>query len=137
MSQNKDRSVMVEDETSSSTNSDVEQTQKTEQANFETNFGCLSMDLLKFLCHELGIFEVNIMQDLINCLAGEAKKKCRLGGLDNSEKEKKVEPDKDSKPASNYNSSKFKFEAFSDKFGSVPSDDMGSKSKSSGDFIPS
>ncbi|CAG8582930.1 24607_t:CDS:2 [Gigaspora margarita] len=135
MSQNKDRSVTVENETSSSTNSDVEQAQKTGQANFETNFGHLFMDLLRFLCHELGISEAEVKQDLVNHLASEAKKRCRLDSLDNSEKEKKVEPDKDSKPALNYNSSKFNFEAFSDEFGGVPSDDIGLRSKTSGNFI--
>ncbi|CAG8762316.1 42194_t:CDS:2, partial [Gigaspora margarita] len=113
MSQNKDKLVIVEDETLSSTNSDVKQIQKTGQANFETNFGCLFMDLLS-----------------------EAKKRCRLDGLDNLEKEKKIELDKDSKPASNYNSSKFNFEAFSNEFGGVPSDDMGSRLKTSSNFIP-
>ncbi|CAG8820770.1 43949_t:CDS:2, partial [Gigaspora margarita] len=76
--QNKNKSAMIEDEPLSSINSNVESTYK--KAGFK--------------------------QVLVNCLASEAKKKCKLGGLDNSEKEKGVEPDKNSKPALN-NSNKF------------------------------
>ncbi|CAG8625009.1 24608_t:CDS:2, partial [Gigaspora rosea] len=57
MSQNKDKSATVEDKPLSSTNSDVKPTHKKWQANFESNFGHVAVDLLRFLYHELGIPE--------------------------------------------------------------------------------
>ncbi|CAG8780048.1 6175_t:CDS:2 [Gigaspora margarita] len=95
MSQNKDKSVTVEDETSSSTNSDVEQTYK----------------------------KVGIKQDLVNRLVSEAKKRCELGSLDNSEKAKGAELSRMFEPALNNKNSKFNFETFLDRFGNIPSDD--------------
>ncbi|CAG8768907.1 4944_t:CDS:2, partial [Racocetra fulgida] len=135
MSQNKDKLVTVEDEASSSNSSDVEPSHKCGQTNFETNFGRLSMDLLRFLCHELDISEAGVKQDLVNRLASEAKKRCELSGLDNSGKGKRVESDKCLKPSLD-DCNKSNVEAFSDGFGNVPSVDVGSRSKSSSDFVP-
>ncbi|CAG8653209.1 10955_t:CDS:2, partial [Gigaspora rosea] len=60
------RSVTVEDE-SSTINSDIEFTlkndteasQKSGQANFKANFGHMSVEMLKFLCHEMGVSEAD------------------------------------------------------------------------------
>lgn len=134
MSFNKDKFTTVEDVTSSPTNSDVEPSPKTGQTNFE-NFGRLSMDLLRFLCHELGIPETGVKQDLVNRLISEAKKRSDVVGSDNLGKGKGCESEKNSKEASD-GSNKFNFEAFSDGFGNVPFDEGRSKAKSSSDFLP-
>ncbi|CAG8643560.1 7410_t:CDS:1 [Cetraspora pellucida] len=55
--------------------SDCEVVQKSGQANFEANFGRMSVDVLRFLCHELGIAEAGSKQDLVNRLVSESKKR--------------------------------------------------------------
>ncbi|CAG8610961.1 37818_t:CDS:2, partial [Gigaspora margarita] len=122
MSLNQDNSVTVEDETSSA-NSDIKTAHKAGQTNFETNFGRLSIDLLRFLYHELGIPETGVKQGLVNYLASEAKNRSDFIGLDNSEK------------ASDDNS-KYNFEAFSDGFCNASLDYGESRSKPSNYFHP-
>ncbi|CAG8570277.1 10710_t:CDS:2 [Cetraspora pellucida] len=59
----------------SSSNSDCEIVQKGIQANFEANFGRMSVDVLKFLCHELGVSETGSKQDLVNRLVSESRRR--------------------------------------------------------------
>ncbi|CAG8585108.1 630_t:CDS:2, partial [Dentiscutata erythropus] len=69
------KSVRIEEETMSSSNSNAEPTPKGGQINFKPSFSRLSLEVLKFLCHELGISDVGSKQDLISRLASEYKKK--------------------------------------------------------------
>ncbi|CAG8828440.1 18201_t:CDS:1, partial [Gigaspora margarita] len=69
------KSVTIEEETISPSNSDAEPTPKGGQINFETSFSWLSLEVLKFLCYELGISDIGSKQDLINRLSSECKKK--------------------------------------------------------------
>ncbi|CAG8851689.1 12006_t:CDS:2, partial [Gigaspora margarita] len=86
--QNKVKLVTIEDESSSPVNSDVEAINKNNQSSFDTNFGHLSIEILKFLYYELGISDVDTKQNLVNRLGNEAKKINGLSGLENSGKEK-------------------------------------------------
>ncbi|CAG8754777.1 41376_t:CDS:10, partial [Gigaspora margarita] len=64
-------------------------------------------------------------------------KLCELESLDNLGKAKGAEPGRNFEPALNNNkNSKFDFETFPDGFGNIPSDDTGSRPKSSNDFLP-
>ncbi|CAG8740426.1 41169_t:CDS:1 [Gigaspora margarita] len=110
MSFNKDKFTMMEDIISLPTNSDIEPSPKTGQTNFE-NFGHLSMDLLRFLCYELGILETGMKQNLVNCLISKTKKRSDFVGSNNLGKEKEYKSEKNSKEALN-NSNKFNFEIF-------------------------
>ncbi|RIB19817.1 hypothetical protein C2G38_2035761 [Gigaspora rosea] len=131
MSQNKVKSVTIEDEPMSPVNSDVESIVKNNQSSFDTNFGRLSMETLKFLCHELGASEVGTKQDLVNRLVSEAKKRNGLSGLENSGKRKVVDSDSDPKWSfdnrckANANAS----QAFANVFGTPPSDNGNSFSR--------
>ncbi|CAG8596569.1 20178_t:CDS:2 [Cetraspora pellucida] len=71
--QNVDDKVL--DDRASSFSSDCVVVQKSVQANFEANFGRMSVDVLRFLCHELGIAESGSKQDLVNRLVSESKRR--------------------------------------------------------------
>ncbi|CAG8794807.1 7067_t:CDS:2, partial [Cetraspora pellucida] len=65
----------IPDERAASFSSDCEVVQRGAQANFEANFGRMSVDVLRFLCHELGISEAGSKQDLVNRLVSESKRR--------------------------------------------------------------
>ncbi|CAG8753429.1 15618_t:CDS:1, partial [Cetraspora pellucida] len=48
---------------------------KSVQANFEANFSRMFVDVLKFLCYELGVSETGSKQDLVNRLVSESKRR--------------------------------------------------------------
>ncbi|CAG8817175.1 10548_t:CDS:1, partial [Racocetra fulgida] len=101
------KSVIVEDD-SSSTNSDVElvhkndveTAQKAGQTNFEANFGRMSVDMLKFFCHEWGVSESGSKQDLVSRLVNESRKRYVLTDSDISLKGKVVDVDNVAKEVS-------------------------------------
>ncbi|CAG8634843.1 17310_t:CDS:2, partial [Cetraspora pellucida] len=94
-------SVTIKDE-SSSTNSDIDLTQKNDvdmtqraaQTNFEANFSRISVEMLKFLCYEIGVSVAGLKQNLVGRLVNKSKKRFGLPGLDNSKKGKMVDIDK-------------------------------------------
>ncbi|CAG8577205.1 1667_t:CDS:2 [Cetraspora pellucida] len=49
-----------------------------DQVNFKANFGQLSLEILKFLCQEMGISDVGLKQDLISRLVKEYKSREEL-----------------------------------------------------------
>ncbi|RIB19461.1 hypothetical protein C2G38_2083066, partial [Gigaspora rosea] len=125
MSQNKVKSVTIEDESLSPVNSDVESIIKNNQSSFDTNFGRLSMETLKFLY-------------LVNRLVSEAKKRNRLSVLEYSGKGKAVESDSDPKRSFD-NRCKANIDvsqAFANVFGTPSSDNGSSFSKMGSDFSP-
>ncbi|CAG8789220.1 24223_t:CDS:1 [Cetraspora pellucida] len=71
--QNIDDNIL--DDHVSSFSSDCEVVQKSVQANFEANFGRRSVNVLRFLCHELVIAELGSKQDLVNCLVSKNKRR--------------------------------------------------------------
>lgn len=138
MSQNKVKSVTIEDESSSPVNSDVETINKNNQSSFDTNFGRLSIEILKFLCHKLGISDVGTKQDLVNRLGNEAKKRNGLSGLENSGKGKAVESDGDPKLSfdNQFKANVDAGQAFANVFGTPPSDNGNPFAKIGDDFPP-
>ncbi|CAG8809134.1 23325_t:CDS:1, partial [Gigaspora rosea] len=76
------KAVTMEDE-SSSTNSDVELSRKNDA---EANFGRMSVEILRFLCHEMGVSETGSKQDLVSQLVNVSKK--RNGSLNSNGSEK-------------------------------------------------
>ncbi|RIB12494.1 hypothetical protein C2G38_2100806 [Gigaspora rosea] len=138
MSQNKVKSVTIEDESLSPVNSDVESIIKNNQSSFDTNFGRLSMETFKLLCHELEVSEVGTKQDLVNRLVSEAKKRNRLSGLEYSGKGKAVESDSDPKWSfdNRYKANVDASQAFANVFGTPSSDNGSSFSKMGSDFSP-
>ncbi|CAG8595917.1 17723_t:CDS:2 [Cetraspora pellucida] len=83
--QNVDNKIL--DDRASSFSSDCKVVQKSVQANFETNFGRMSVDVLRFLCHELEIAESGSKQDLVNRLVSESKRR-EVSGDASNEKNK-------------------------------------------------
>ncbi|CAG8618282.1 42584_t:CDS:2 [Gigaspora margarita] len=98
------RSVTIEDESSTinsdidvSIKNDVEASQKGAQTNFEANFGRRSVEMLKFLCHEMGVSEAGSKQDLVSRLVDESRKRNVSVGSDNIGKGKAVDVDSESR----------------------------------------
>ncbi|CAG8737970.1 4045_t:CDS:1 [Cetraspora pellucida] len=56
-------------------NSDYAIVQKSAQANFEANFGYMSVNILKFLCQKLGISKTGSKQELVVQLVVKNKKR--------------------------------------------------------------
>ncbi|CAG8554120.1 16052_t:CDS:2 [Racocetra fulgida] len=109
------KSVTVEDESNSDIElmhkNDVETAQKSGQTNFEANFGCMSVEMLKFLCHEIGVSDTG----------NESRKRNVLSDLDISVKGKVVDIDSVMKEVSG-KGSKLGFElekAFANVFNNV------------------
>ncbi|CAG8813001.1 45462_t:CDS:2, partial [Gigaspora margarita] len=131
-------SVTIEDE-SSSTNSDVELSRKNDaelaqkigQTNFEANFGRMSVEILRFLCHEMGVSDTGSKQELVSRLVNVSKKKNVSLNSDGSEKGKAVDIDSDVKevPGEGYKFSPETGRAFANMFGNVlvDSNNLGTK----------
>ncbi|CAG8578289.1 7421_t:CDS:2, partial [Racocetra fulgida] len=88
---------------------DVEAAQRSVQTNFEANFSRISVEMLKFFCYKMGLFEASSKQDLVNHLVIEYKKRDVLVGSDNAVKGKSVDVDDDIKELSGEDS-KFSYE---------------------------
>ncbi|RIB22037.1 hypothetical protein C2G38_2174937 [Gigaspora rosea] len=138
MSQNKVKSVTIEDVSLSLVTSDVEIINKNNQSSFDTNFGHLSIEILKFLCHKLGVSNLGMKQDLVNRLGNEAKKRNGSSGLENLGKGKAVESDSDLKLAfdNQFKANVDAGQAFANIFGSLPSDNGNPYAKMGDNFPP-
>ncbi|CAG8742605.1 30622_t:CDS:2, partial [Racocetra persica] len=98
---------------------DIEMVQKSGQTNFEANFSHMSVEILKFLCHEMGVSETGSKQDLVSCLVNESRKRYVLSNSDISVKEKVVDIDSDMKEVPGEGSKLSFKKAFANTFNNV------------------
>ncbi|CAG8528606.1 21512_t:CDS:2 [Cetraspora pellucida] len=69
----KSKGTVVEEDIMVQSNNDSEPSRG--QVNFEANFGCLSLEMLRFLCQGMGVSDVGLKQDLVSRLVSKCKGK--------------------------------------------------------------